>query len=101
MKRAPLSPEQWAALDPLLDAALEICPDEREEWVQRTCADDPDMAAELMSLLAACDLTEDFLSEPAAATNFAGKRNNAAQMIRRRDFINQTASPVWPSPEFS
>src|SRR5690349_5744230 len=68
MRRAPLSPEQWAVLDPLLDAALEICPDEREEWVQRACADDPDVAAELMSLLAACDLTEDFLSEPAAAT---------------------------------
>src|SRR5690242_13136536 len=68
MKRAPLSPERWAALDPLLDAALEICPDEREEWVERACVDDPAMAAELMSLLTACDLTEDFLAEPAAAT---------------------------------
>jgi len=66
MSRAPLSREQWSQLDPLLDAALEICPDEREEWVERACGGDADLAAELMTLLAACELTDDFLSEPAA-----------------------------------
>jgi len=66
MSRAPLSREQWSLLDPLLDAALEICPDEREEWVERACGGDADLAAELMTLLAACELTDDFLSEPAA-----------------------------------
>ena len=40
MSRAPLSREQWSVLDPLLDAALEICPDEREEWVDRACGGD-------------------------------------------------------------
>jgi hypothetical protein len=34
----------------LLDAALEICPDEREEWVERACGGDADLAAELMTL---------------------------------------------------
>ena len=57
MSRAPLSREQWSLLDPLLDAALEICPDEREEWVERACGGDADLAAELMTLLAACELT--------------------------------------------
>ena len=66
MSRAPLSREQWSQLDPLLDAALEICPDEREEWVERACAGDADLAAELMTLLAACDATDDFLEAPAA-----------------------------------
>ncbi len=66
MSRAPLSREQWSQLDPLLDAALEICPDEREEWVERACGGDADLAAELMTLLAACELTDDFLSAPAA-----------------------------------
>ncbi len=66
MSRAPLSPEQWSQLDPLLDAALDICPDEREEWVERACGDDSELAAELMTLLAAADLSDEFLTESAA-----------------------------------
>ncbi len=66
MSRAPLSREQWSVLDPLLDAALEICPDEREEWVDRACGGDAELAAELMALLSACDLSDEFLTAPAA-----------------------------------
>jgi eukaryotic-like serine/threonine-protein kinase len=66
MSRAPLSREQWAVLDPLLDAALEICPDEREEWVERACGGDAELAAELMTLIEACEMSDEFLSEPAA-----------------------------------
>ena len=66
MSRAPLTREQWSQLDPLLDAALEICPDEREEWVERACGGDAELAAELMTLLAACDASDEFLTAPAA-----------------------------------
>src|SRR5262249_45604144 len=66
MSRPPLSREQWSQLDPLLDAALEISPDEREEGVARGWGGDAALAAELMSLLEACELTDDFLEAPAS-----------------------------------
>jgi serine/threonine-protein kinase len=45
---------------------LEIDPEAREEWVEQACGGDCELYDELMALLAACDLSDDFLTKPAA-----------------------------------
>jgi len=41
--------------DALLDAALEVPPDERDAFLESRCADDPDLKTEVLQLLAALD----------------------------------------------
>jgi len=44
---------RWTQIQTLFDAALERDPDERDAFLQTACADDPDLLAEVRSLLAA------------------------------------------------
>ena len=44
---------RWTQIQTLFDAALERDPDERDPFLQAACADDPDLLAEVRSLLAA------------------------------------------------
>ena len=44
---------RWTRIQTLFDAALERDPDERDAFLQTACADDPDLLAEVRSLLAA------------------------------------------------
>jgi len=44
---------RWTQIQTLFDAALERDPDEREVFLRTACADDPDLLAEVRSLLAA------------------------------------------------
>jgi Tol biopolymer transport system component/tRNA A-37 threonylcarbamoyl transferase component Bud32 len=46
-----LTPARWAALEPLLDAALELPEDERAAFVDTIAAKDPVLGAELQALL--------------------------------------------------
>jgi len=48
-----LDPERWRALRPLLDEALELPAGERAAFLDRACAGDPTLRAELEALLAA------------------------------------------------
>jgi tRNA A-37 threonylcarbamoyl transferase component Bud32 len=45
-----MTPETWQRIDDLFDAALQLEPAEREDWLRRTCADD-DLRAEIGRLL--------------------------------------------------
>ena len=82
MSRAPLSREQWCVLDPLLDAALEICPDEREEWVDRACGGDSALAAELICAW----IIRALWSKPGSAhfADYGPSRARAHSRARRR-----------------
>jgi serine/threonine-protein kinase len=63
----------WPRLEPLLDQALELPPDERSRFVERLRANEPDLARELTELLARDDEAErtHFL-EPTPAASLAG-----------------------------
>ena len=60
-------PERWADIERLLDGALELAPEERGRWLDRMCADDPRLRAEVERLLGACEAAGAFLEEPAPA----------------------------------
>jgi serine/threonine-protein kinase len=48
---SPFAPEQWQALSPYLDQALEISPEERAAWLQSIFEKNPSLATELQTLL--------------------------------------------------
>ncbi len=59
--------ERWQRLSPLLDALFELEPDERARSLRLMREEDPQLAAELESLLRLELEREDFLSEPLVA----------------------------------
>ena len=61
------SHERFRRADAVLDAALELSDDERDAFVGRECADDPELRAAVHRLLAAYRQSADFLESPAAA----------------------------------
>jgi serine/threonine protein kinase len=60
-----MTPDYWARVDALLDEALALPPAEREAFLQRSCADNPELRAEVGALLAAYDQSDEFLETPA------------------------------------
>jgi serine/threonine-protein kinase len=63
------SSARWSVLEPLLDAALGLAPDERMAFLDDACHGDASMRAELGRLLAACERIEHearYLEQPAA-----------------------------------
>ena len=63
-----LSRERWTVIEPLLDAALELEPTTRPRFLDGACRGDTKLRTELAELLAACELGDSILSEPAAIT---------------------------------
>ncbi len=64
---APLSPERWRLVEPILDKALELEPGARSTFLARACAGDPRLRAEVETLLAADEHAGDFLAAPLGA----------------------------------
>ena len=62
--------DRWRLLEPLLDRALELAPEERIAWLHTMHVDSPDIAGELRALLACDDRAErnGFLTELAKPT---------------------------------
>jgi serine/threonine-protein kinase len=58
--------ERWAAIEPLLDQALDLPPDRRREFLRSAC-DDPALIEEIDRLLHAAETEGDLLTGPAAA----------------------------------
>jgi serine/threonine protein kinase/tetratricopeptide (TPR) repeat protein len=65
-----MTPERWARLSPLLDAALDLSADERPFYIERIAADDPDLRSDLERLLSEW-APGDSLIDSAAAERFA------------------------------
>ena len=63
---APISPDRWQLLEPLLDSALELTPEERPSFLATACASDPGLRADLETLLEAHDRPDTLLEQPAA-----------------------------------
>jgi eukaryotic-like serine/threonine-protein kinase len=75
--------ERWLALQPLLDQALDIAPDERGRWLDALSAESPRLAEDLTSLLAGEEAAElsGFLDHPLNAT-LAGMEFGAYRLER-------------------
>ena len=61
-----LSRQRWLAIEPLLDAALDLEPSARSAFLDDVCSSDPTLRGELEALLASCDRGDDLLTVPAA-----------------------------------
>ena len=66
---ARLTPERWARLSPLIDAALDLPPDQRAGYLDTACSDDPQLRADLERLLAESE-RGDTLIDRAAGERF-------------------------------
>jgi serine/threonine-protein kinase len=61
-----MTPERWADVGRLFDAAQELAPENREAFLDGQCNGDAELKAEVESLLASLDKAESFLERPAA-----------------------------------
>ena len=61
-----MTPERWAVVDAVLQAALDVAPPDRAAVIARECSGDADLRREVESLLAAGVTADDFLDRPAA-----------------------------------
>ncbi len=60
----PLDPERWRTIDPILDTALELPPDQRARFLDEACADDPTLRREIENLIASCEQAGDLFERP-------------------------------------
>jgi len=57
--------ERWKLVDDMLQSALELAPERREEFLAQACAGDPALADEIASLLTSHRRAGEFLEKPA------------------------------------
>jgi serine/threonine protein kinase/Tol biopolymer transport system component len=62
----PSSLERWPEIDRLLDQALDLAPEQRAAFLERTCSAEPALLPEVERLLRAVESAESFLGEPAS-----------------------------------
>jgi hypothetical protein len=62
-----MTPEDWARVNELFNAALELLPEERAAFIASACHGDPTVDKEVQRLLAAHDRAGEFLNTPALA----------------------------------
>ena len=74
-----MSSARFRRCEELFHAAAALAEDEREAFLQRSCADDPELRADVERLLAAHARAGDFISSPAIAA--AGQWAEAEQSL--------------------
>jgi hypothetical protein len=57
---------RYREIDRIVDAALDLAPDERGSYVATACAHDATLRADVERLLRSCDAASEFLERPAA-----------------------------------
>lgn len=57
-----MTPERWQRIEELYHSALEQPPDERADWLAKTCAGDESLRREIEALLEANERAETFLA---------------------------------------
>src|SRR6476661_222234 len=61
-----MSPERWAKVKALFDAAVELAPLQRARFLDRSCGEDNELRREVQSLLESSASSDSFLEQPAA-----------------------------------
>lgn len=62
-----MTKERWELIKEIFESALKLPPGERVAFLERTCAGDSSLHAEVKSLLSGLDQAEGFMARPAAA----------------------------------
>jgi serine/threonine protein kinase len=81
-----MNPELWKQVDALLDAALELPPEKREQFVAEACDGNDELREEVLSLVKAQSKASDFMERSAMKV--------AAQMLAQDSSLNNQASLV-------
>jgi serine/threonine-protein kinase len=63
-----MTPERWAEVGRLFDAAQELAPEKRQGFLDGQCNGDSELKAEIESLLSSLDRAESFLEGPVAGS---------------------------------
>ena len=82
-----MNAERWKLIDDLLDAALEMPHERREEFLTNKCGGDDDLKREVISLLEAQKATDDFLENSAMnlmAKEIAQERTEIFSFVGRK-----------------
>ena len=97
----PITPERWRILSPYLDEGLELPPDRRPAWLAAIAARDPELAAQLQSMLAEQQQVqqERFLDRAVLAPEMVVRGTLAGQVVgayRLASLIGQGGTgSVW------
>src|SRR5436190_9771112 len=62
-----MTPERWQQVEEVLQASLDLAPEERARFLKSRCHDDEELARETRALIDAFDAAGDFIEEPAIA----------------------------------
>src|SRR5262245_34159004 len=87
--------DRWKRLERLLQAALDLPPGEREEFLTRSCGGDAQLEHEVRSLVGAHDSAGSFLSNPAidwASSRLAGRSSGDQLPASDDSLIGRTLS---------
>src|SRR5262245_35021689 len=83
---------RWMQIKEVYDCALDLCDEEREEFLAVACADDADLRHEVESLLAAREDAGQFLQSPvvevAAREIVANEGSHPAPQLIERELAN-------------
>ncbi len=66
MSPGEIDSERWKVLEPVIDAALELDPQERTDYLDRACVANAGLRAEVEALLASCEGAARLLETPAS-----------------------------------
>src|SRR5678815_1597929 len=66
-----MTPDQWAKVEEIFHAALEMPAHDRDAYLDRACGNDADLRREVDSLLKESSQTVMFMEEPVAAASAA------------------------------
>ncbi len=93
---ADVAPRRWQQIQPILDRALELTPEDRGAWLEEACGDDSELRTQVDALVAAEARAGEFLETPAvevaavllAAADdgddpFAGRQLGPYRIVRR------------------
>jgi hypothetical protein len=85
-----MTSEEWVRIRDLVDRALDHPPEERSDWIEQICQDEPNVRAEVESLLEAYQQDDSFFDEQVVARPGRGEEDEAP---------DRGAPPSIPSPD--
>lgn len=83
--------ERWTRVERVLQSALDLPPDERDAFLERSCAGDPSLERDVRALLRSADQAGPFLSNPAMEVAARGLARQDPGLIHGADaLVGQT-----------
>jgi len=76
-----MNTETWGRVKEIMDACLDMDTGQRAIYLDGVCAGEPDVRAEVESLLAAHDAAGDFIAQPVLRESFIGTRLDSWKIV--------------------